>query len=105
MVVATMAMAAASASADDWGNLATISSTLGVNANRLCLGDGLRASDIGCPSYAPYVTSTGRVGIGTAAQETAGSARQATVCVWITIDPNSHFRRESFATWALALSG
>jgi hypothetical protein len=60
-----MALAAASASADDWGNLATISSTLGVNANRLCLGEGLRASDIGCPTYAPYVTSTGYVGIGT----------------------------------------
>lgn len=60
-----MVMAAASATAGDWGDIATISSTLGVNANRLCLGEGLRASDIGCPSYAPYVTSAGNVGIGT----------------------------------------
>jgi hypothetical protein len=60
-----MALAAASALAQDWGNLATISSTLGVNANRLCLGEGLRASDIGCPSYAPYVTSGSLVGIST----------------------------------------
>jgi hypothetical protein len=30
------------------------------------MGEGLRASDIGCPIYAPYVTSEGRVGIGTA---------------------------------------
>ena len=62
LVVATMVLAAASASAT---GLATISSTLGVNANRLCLGEGPRASDIGCPSYAPYVSSSGNVGIGT----------------------------------------
>ena len=41
------------------------------------LGEGLRASDIGCPSYAPYVTSAGLVGIGTAtptvALEVSGS--------------------------------
>jgi hypothetical protein len=60
-----MALAAASASAQDWGNLATISSTLGVNANRLCVGEGLRAGDIGCPTYAPYVSTSGNVGIGT----------------------------------------
>jgi hypothetical protein len=59
-----MTLAAASASAQDW-TPATISSTLGVNANRLCLGEGFRAPDIGCPTYAPYVTSSGNVGIGT----------------------------------------
>lgn len=58
------AAAAFPANAADWGQLATISSTLGVNANRLCVGEGLR-SDIGCPSYAPYVSSSGNVGIGT----------------------------------------
>lgn len=59
------AAAAFPAHAADWGQLATISSTLGVNANRLCVGEGLR-SDIGCPSYAPYVSATsGGVGIGT----------------------------------------
>lgn len=56
---------AASASADDWGEVAQISTTLGVQANRLCLGEGSRG-DIGCPTYAPYVSATsGYVGIGT----------------------------------------
>lgn len=59
------AAAAFSAHAADWGQLATISSTLGVNANRLCVGEGLR-SDIGCPAYAPFIDpTTGYVGIGT----------------------------------------
>jgi len=55
----------ATAIAQDWGQLATISSTLGVEANRLCVGEGLRASDIGCPTYAPYISATsGYMGIG-----------------------------------------
>jgi hypothetical protein len=59
------AAAAFPAHAGDWGQLATISSTLGVNANRLCVGEGLR-SDIGCPTYAPFIDpTTGYVGIGT----------------------------------------
>jgi len=59
------AVAAFPVQADDWGQVATISSTLGVNANRLCVGEGLR-SDIGCPSYAPYVSATsGYLGIAT----------------------------------------
>lgn len=48
---------AASASADDWGEVAQISTTLGVQADRLCLGEAGRG-DIGCPTYAPYVSST-----------------------------------------------
>lgn len=56
------AAAAFPAYAQDWGQLATISSTLGVNANRLCVGEGLR-SDIGCPSYAPSLTTAGDVSI------------------------------------------
>ena len=61
-----MAVAAAfPAYAQNWGQIATISSTLGVNANRLCIGEGTRA-DIGCPASAPYVSvTTGRIGIGT----------------------------------------
>ena len=48
----------------DWGSLATISSTMGVNEGRLCLGESSRG-DLGCPAYAPYVSSTsGNVGIG-----------------------------------------
>ncbi len=56
---------AAPASAQDWGEIAQISTTMGVQANRLCLGEGSRG-DIGCPSYAPYVSPTsGNVGFGT----------------------------------------
>jgi hypothetical protein len=52
--------------AQDWGTLAVISSTLGNNAGRLCLGEGTRNTDIGCPAYAPYVDpATGNVGVGT----------------------------------------
>lgn len=50
------------ADADDWGALATISSTMGVNEGRLCIGEASRG-DIGCPSYAPTVSSTGNFGL------------------------------------------
>ncbi|MET4296547.1 hypothetical protein ABIB06_007342 [Bradyrhizobium sp. LB8.2] len=59
-------LVASTAVAQDWGKFATISSTMGVSASRLCLGDASRG-DIGCPSYAPYVNSSGFVGIGTTA--------------------------------------
>lgn len=56
---------AASAWANDWGFMATISNTMGIQPNRLCMGEGSRG-DIGCPAYAPYVSATsGFVGIGT----------------------------------------
>lgn len=63
------AAVAASANAYDWGDLAVISSTLSNNVNRLCLGvpASMRPADIGCPSYAPYVSAAGNVGIGTTA--------------------------------------
>jgi hypothetical protein len=53
----------AAAFANDWGNFAIISNTLGNNANRLCIGDANRVSDIGCPSYAPSLTTGGHVSI------------------------------------------
>lgn len=59
------ALGAGSAVAQDWGNMAVISSSLGNNSNRLCIGEGSRPTDIGCPTYAPYVSSTGNVAIGT----------------------------------------
>jgi len=59
-----LALLASVAVAQDWGKMATISSTMGVSASRLCLGEASRG-DIGCPSYAPYVSSNGYVGIGT----------------------------------------
>ena len=59
-----MALGAISALAQDWGNFAIISNSLGNNANRLCVGDGSRPSDIGCPTYSPYLASGGLLGIG-----------------------------------------
>ncbi|MDE5440408.1 hypothetical protein GWG65_02885 [Bradyrhizobium sp. CSA207] len=53
---------ASAAVAQDWGKMATISSTMGVSASRLCLGEGSRG-DIGCPAYAPSVTTAGDVSI------------------------------------------
>jgi len=44
--------------AQDWGQLATISSTMSVQGGRLCLGEASRG-DIGCPAYAPSVTTNG----------------------------------------------
>jgi len=44
--------------AADWVNVATISSTLGVNADRICVGEGTRG-EIGCPTYAPTIDSAG----------------------------------------------
>lgn len=49
--------------AQDWGTVATISTTLGINANRFCIGEGLRVGDIGCPSYAPSLTTAGDVSV------------------------------------------
>ena len=65
--------------AQQWSEFAYISQTLGVNANRLCLGEESRG-ELGCPAYAPYVDSaTGWVGIGTsspvAALNVSGSVR------------------------------
>ena len=71
---ALLALAAAwgNAQSGDWGNVAVISNTLGNNANRLCVGEGLRVSDIGCPIYAPYIRpSDGFLGIGTTSPNAA----------------------------------
>jgi len=65
-VLLALAAAWGHAQAGDWGDITVISGTLGNNANRLCLGDGAnRVTDIGCPTYSPYVTSGGLIGIGT----------------------------------------
>jgi len=64
VAVALSAVAASAGPfAQDWGNFAMISSTLGIQTNRLCIGEGLRAGDIGCPSYAPSVTTAGDVSV------------------------------------------
>ncbi|WP_338834165.1 hypothetical protein [Bradyrhizobium septentrionale] len=58
-----LASVAGSAVAADWGNIATISSTLGNNTNRLCIGDHSRPGDIGCPTWAPSLTTAGDVSV------------------------------------------
>lgn len=54
-----LALTAGVAVAQDWGNMAIISSTLGNNTNRLCIGEHSRPGDIGCPAYAPSLTTAG----------------------------------------------
>mgnify|MGYP002619999911 CR=1 FL=1 len=51
--------------ADDWQDVTVISGTVGNNTNRLCMGvpDHMRPSDIGCPSFAPSLTTGGHVSI------------------------------------------
>lgn len=51
------------AAADDWQAITFVSSTLGNNASYLCAGAPStgRPSDIGCPTYAPTITSGGRL--------------------------------------------
>ena len=56
-------LVAGTAVAQDWGNMAVISSTMGNQTGRLCVGDGSRASDLGCPAYAPSITTAGDVSV------------------------------------------
>jgi hypothetical protein len=55
-------LVARTAVAADWGKLATISNSMSGSASRLCLGEGSRG-DIGCPAYAPSVTTADDVSI------------------------------------------
>ncbi|HEV2556974.1 MAG TPA: hypothetical protein VGV17_24765 [Bosea sp. (in: a-proteobacteria)] len=57
-VTALLGLAGAPAAQNEYAFVATISDTLGVNTDRLCLGDATRG-DIGCPTYAPSVSSGG----------------------------------------------
>ena len=43
-----------------WSEYAFISSTLGVSDSRICIGEASRG-DIGCPSFAPTISPTGRL--------------------------------------------
>ncbi|MFN7162932.1 MAG: hypothetical protein ACK5VJ_00200, partial [Pseudomonadota bacterium] len=58
-VMGLLALAAQSGHAQaNWANVAFVSATMGVNANRLCVGEATRG-DIGCPTYTPTVNSAG----------------------------------------------
>ncbi len=48
------------ASAQQWSEYAFISGTLGVSDSRICIGEASRG-ELGCPSYAPTISPTGRV--------------------------------------------
>lgn len=42
----------------DWAPMALVSDTMGIQPNRLCVGEATRG-DIGCPDYAPSITRAG----------------------------------------------
>ena len=48
------------AHANNWGEMAMVSATMGISDSRICIGEGSRG-DLGCPSYAPTISSTGRI--------------------------------------------
>ncbi|ABE64553.1 Complement C1q protein [Nitrobacter hamburgensis X14] len=60
--VLAFSVIASAAHAQDWGKVATVSATMGVSGSRLCLGEASRG-DIGCPAYAPSVTTAGDLGV------------------------------------------
>jgi hypothetical protein len=62
LLAGLLALMASAAIAQDWGKLATVSSSMGVSGSRLCLGEASRG-DIGCPAYAPSVTTAGDVSV------------------------------------------
>jgi hypothetical protein len=59
VLAVVLCLMAGSAVAQDWGNMAVISSTMGNHRSRLCVGDSSRPGDIGCPVYAPSLTTAG----------------------------------------------
>ena len=66
-VCAMLALASGVAHAIPFDRIPLISNTLGDVQNRLCAGAATPAgqADIACPSYSPYVTSGGLLGVGT----------------------------------------
>jgi hypothetical protein len=59
VLAVVLGLMASAAVAQDWGNMAVISSTMGNHSSRLCVGDNSRPGDIGCPAYAPSLTTAG----------------------------------------------
>lgn len=62
-LVAALPVFMPTAQANNWGEMAMISATLGVNDSRICIGE-ISRGDIGCPVHAPFLASSGAVGIG-----------------------------------------
>ena len=67
VVCATLALASGAAHAIPFDRIPLISNTLGDVQNRLCSGAAtpVGQADIACPSYSPYLTSGGLLGVGT----------------------------------------
>ena len=59
LTVAIMTVFAPPAHAN-WGEMAMVSETMGISDSRICIGEGSRG-DLGCPSYAPTISPTGRI--------------------------------------------
>ncbi len=59
LTVAIMTVFAPPAHAN-WGEMAMVSATMGISDSRICIGEGSRG-DLGCPSYAPTISPTGRI--------------------------------------------
>lgn len=60
--IAVFAVLAGAARAADFAEFAVISNTMGMNGGRLCSAEASRG-DIGCPSYAPSLTTAGHVSV------------------------------------------
>ena len=60
-----LALGTSTYAADDWQNIVFTSNTVGNESNRLCMGapGHRRPSDVGCPSYAPSLSTAGHVSI------------------------------------------
>lgn len=59
--LAVLAITSSPANAQTWSAFGQISPTLGNNKGRLCIGD--TNSDLGCPTYAPSLTTAGDVSV------------------------------------------
>lgn len=85
-----------------WVDVATISSTVGNTNGRLCTGLG--RADIGCPAYAPYLSSAGNVGIGTDTPEAPLHVMQEIRLDRLGTSPGINMRRASGTTGSLAVN-
>ncbi|RYG61235.1 MAG: hypothetical protein EON60_04255, partial [Alphaproteobacteria bacterium] len=91
LMIATLAFGVSTGvHAQEWGEFAYISSTMGVSDGRICTGEASRGA-IGCATNAPYVSrATGALGVGTnsptglfSVENTTASARN-----WISFNNN-----------------
>ena len=59
-----LVLPAAAAWGQEWAGIGTVSTTMGAKAGRLCVGEGdATDSGLGCPTYAPSLTTTGDVSV------------------------------------------